>query len=167
MDLKAYWRLTALAVVCTLLGVSAAPAQEPSKSSIALAREVLIAKGATAAFDPVVRGVVEKVRLFFLPTNPNLSHELSEVSVALQKEFEPKRNELMDVIARAYAQRFTEHELKEILVFYKTPLGQKWAKEEPGAVEAAFRDATDWSNRLSDVVMVRFRAEMQKKGHQL
>jgi uncharacterized protein len=167
MDLKAHWRLAALAVVCTLIGVSATRAQEPSKSSIAVAREVLFAKGATGAFDPVVRGVVEKVRLFFLPTNPNLTNELNEVSRALQKEFEPKRNELIDVLARDYAVRFTEQELKEILVFYRTPLGQKWAKEEPIAIEAGFRDATEWSNRLSDVVIVRFRAEMQKKGHSL
>jgi len=156
----------ALCVAASLCG-SAAHAQEIPKSSIAAAREVLIAKGAAATFDPVVHGVIEKVKNYLLPTNPNLSGELNDVAQTLHKEYDPKRSEVLDELARAYARHFTEHELKDLTVFYKTPLGQKWAREEPAAIEESIHLVTAWGDNFSEVVMGRFRAEMQKKGHPL
>jgi hypothetical protein len=166
--MRALSRFAAVAAVaCTCFWVSPGSAQELSKTAIAAAREVVIAKGAAATFDPVVRGVVEKVKQSFLPTNPNLSRELGEVAVALEKEYDPKRAEVLDQIAQAYARHFTEAELKELLVFYRTPLGQKWAREEPAAVQESIHRLTEWSNDFGETVLARFRNEMAKKGHPL
>jgi len=171
MDMRALSRFAAVvavaAVACTCFCGSAARAQEPSTAAVAAARELLVAKGAAATFDPLVHGVIEKVKNYLLPTNPNLSHDLGDVALALHKEYDPKRGEILDEIARVYARHFTEQELKELVVFYKTPLGQKWAKEEPAAIEESIRRAAQWGDQLSEVVMGRFRTEMQKKGHPL
>jgi hypothetical protein len=70
-------------------------------------------------------------------------------------------------VAIIYAQHFTEQELKELIAFYKTPLGQKMLKEEPVAVEASLKRAQDWSNAFAEVVLGRFRSEMKKRGHEL
>jgi uncharacterized protein len=93
--------------------------------------------------------------------------ELEEVAQLLHKEYQPKRGEILDEVARGYARHFTEQELKDLLVFYKTPLGQKWAREEPAAIEDGLHRAKEWSDQFSEVVMGRFRNEMQKKGHPL
>ena len=172
MNLKALTRFAAAAVVC--MSFSAAGAQqpaksvpEPSKASIAAAREILTLKGAVNMLVPVPIGVVESVKQSLVPTNPNVSRELNEVALALHKEFESKRTELVDEVATIYARHFTEQELKELVVFFKTPLGQKWAKEEPAAIEDGLRDAKEWADKFLDVVMSRFRSEMQKRGHPL
>ena len=157
----------AAAVACTCFWLSPGSAQELTKTTIAAAREMIIAKGAATTFDPVVRGVIEKVKQSFVPTNPNLSRELDEVAVALEKEYDPRRAEVLDQIASAYARHFTEPELKQLLVFYKTPLGQKWAREEPAAIQEAIHRVTEWSNEFGEVVLGRFRNEMAKKGHPL
>ena len=156
-----------LASAC--LGGNAAWAQqpEPTKAAVALARDVLTAKGANATFDPVVRGVIESVKNSFLPTNPGLSRELNEVTAQLQREYDSKRGEIMDTVATAYARHFSEQELKDMLLFFKTPLGQKIAREEPGAIQEGFKSASDWSNAFAGTVMTRVRSEMQKKGHEL
>ena len=70
-------------------------------------------------------------------------------------------------LARAYAAHFTEQELKDMLVFYKTPLGQKFVKEEPAAIEDGLKRAQQWADTFADTVMGRMRSEMQKKGHPL
>jgi hypothetical protein len=70
-------------------------------------------------------------------------------------------------MAQAYAAHFTEQDLKNLLVFYKTPLGQKFIKEEPIALEDGLKRAQQWANAFADTVMARMRSEMQKKGHQL
>jgi len=111
--------------------------------------------------------VIESVKNSFVPTNPNLTRELNDVAVTLHKEYEGKRSEVLDQMARAYATHFTEQELKDLLVFYKTPLGQKFTREEPAAIEDGLKRAQQWADTFSDTVMARMRSEMQKKGHQL
>jgi hypothetical protein len=154
-------------LVCACLAPVAGRAQEPSASAVAVARDVVITKGATNMAEPLVRGVIETVKNNLLPTNPQLSRDLNEVAAALQKEYEGKRNEVIDTFARAYARRFTEQELKDLLLFYKTPLGQKFSREEPLAIEDGLTTAQQWGDAFSETVFTRFRAEMQKKGHRL
>ena len=154
-------------IVCACLGPFAAHAQQPSAAAVALARDVIITKGANQMADPVVRGVIESVKNSFVPTNPNLTRELNDVATMLHKELDSKGNEIVEQMARAYAGRFTEQELKDLLVFYKTPLGQKFLREEPNAIEDGMNRARQWAEAFGDTVMARMRSEMQKKGHQL
>jgi len=154
-------------MICASLGPIAAHAQQPSAAAIALAREVIVARGAGGLTEPLVRGVIETVKNSFVPTNPNLTRELNDVATVLHKELDGKSSEALEQIARAYATRFTEQELKDLLVFYKTPLGQKFLKEEPNAIEDGMNRARQWAEAFGDTVMARMRSEMQKKGHQL
>jgi len=48
-----------------------------------------------------------------------------------------------------------------------TPLGKKLISEEPKALEASMKAADDWSRRFAIEVDAKFRAEMQKRGHNL
>ncbi len=155
------------AMICACLGPIAAHAQQPSAAAVALARDVVVAKGASGMTEPLVRGVIETVKNSFVPTNPNLTRELNDVATTLHKELDGKSSEVLEQMARAYASRFTEQELKDLLVFYRTPLGQKFIKEEPNAIEDGLNRARQWAEAFGDTVMARMRSEMQKKGHQL
>jgi len=161
-------RLAAImAVACACLAPAAAHAQQPSPAAIALARDVIVTKGAIGMAEPLVRGVIESVKNSFIPTNPNLTRELNEVAALLQKEADSKRVEVLDQFARAYAAPFTEPELKDLLAFYKTPLGQKFTREEPAAIEEGLQRAQQWADGFAEAMMSRMRSEMQKKGHRL
>jgi uncharacterized protein len=157
----------ALAAAVWCLAAAAASAQTPTAGAVAAARELLAVKGGTLIFEPVIPGVIETTKNNLLPTNPNLSRDLNEVSLQLRKEYEGKKAELVYEVAIIYAKHFTEQELKDLVTFYKTPLGQKMIKEEPVAVDQSLKRAQDWSMDFADVVMGRFRAEMKKRGHDL
>jgi hypothetical protein len=159
-----HWALAAALMGFALI---AAQAQAPSAGAVATARELIQAKGGGAMFEPVIPGVVESTKNNLLPTNPNLSRELNEVSLQLRKEFEAKKAELVYEVAIVYAKHFTEQELKELVTFYRSPLGQKMLKEEPVALDESLKRAQDWSIEFSETVMARFRTEMKKRGHQL
>jgi uncharacterized protein len=165
MKTRALSRLAAVVVIGCSVG--AAHAQEPSKAAIAAAREVIIAKGGALMFIPLLHGVIESVKQSFLPTNPNLARELNDVAQIIHKDLDAKRSEPLDEVATIYARHFTEQELSDLVVFYKTPLGQKWAREEPAAIEEGLHRVKEWTDSFSQVVLGRFRTEMQKKGHQL
>ena len=139
----------------------------PSPASIAAAKEIITLKGADKMFDSVVPGVIEKTKDTFLPTNPQLNKPLNEVAAQLRQEFDAKKAELMNEVSRAYARRFTEQELKELLAFYKTALGKKVLVEEPFAAEESLRRADEWAGAFSETVINRMRAEMKKKGYDL
>ena len=154
--------------VATLTGPASAQQQPaPTPNAIALAKEILTLRGGAAFLSPIVPGVVESARGVFEQQSPNLGKDLREVSAKLRKDLEPKREELVTVVARAFAQRFTEQELKDAIAFYKTPLGKKLLTEEPAAIDDGLKAAQTWADQLSGSVMEMIRAEMKKKGHDL
>ena len=99
----------ALVVVLSLFATTGATrAQQPSATAVDLARQIIVIKGGSNMFDPIIPGVIETAKNNFLPTNPGLSKDLNEVALLLRKEFEPKRAELLNEVSRAYAERFSE-----------------------------------------------------------
>ncbi|EJW12596.1 hypothetical protein A33M_1879 [Rhodovulum sp. PH10] len=149
-------------------GLVQAQAQaQPSASAVAAARELITIKGGDAVFDPIIGGVIETVKNLFVPTNPNLSKELDEVAEHLKKQYAAKQDELMNEVARIYAEKFSEAELKDLVKFYKSPLGHKMATTEPEVIDASMKRAQLWADAFSGDVMSRFREEMKKKGHDL
>jgi hypothetical protein len=170
MTFRSLNRLALIAALAFSWVVLAGPAraqQAPSPGALAAAKELMTLKGAGAMFDPLIPGVIESAKNQFLPTNPNLADPLTEVANQLHKEYEPKRAELVDLVAKIYAQHFTEQELKDIVAFYKTPVGKKMLTQEPIAINQSLGAAQEWANQFSDAVLQRFRAEMAKKGYKL
>jgi len=164
--LARFGRAAILALAC--LGFfGAAHAQQPSAGAIAAAKELLELKGSTRMFDPLVPGIIETVKNNYLQTNPALYKDLTDVATQLRTEFAPKRAEVINQVAVLYAQRFSEQELKDVVAFYKTPTGKKFIAEEPTVIEQSLSAAQAWSQKLSEEVLSRFRAEMKKKGHDL
>jgi uncharacterized protein len=147
-------------------GRAQAPAQS-SSVAIALAREIIIAKATSAGFDAVGPSVIEKSKDQFLQLNPGLVRDLNEVAAKLKAEYAARFSEPINEAARAYATRFTEQELKDILAFYKSPLGKKVVMQEPLILQESMTNIDHWASNLSEEIMGRFRAEMKKKGHDL
>ena len=144
-----------------------ASAQEPAPSALALAKELIVLKGSTQLWDAVVPGVIEQAKGVFMQTNPALGKELNDVAAQLRTEYAPRASQLADQVAQLYAKTFTEQELKDALAFYKSPLGRKIVSEEPKVLDDGFRRIQEWTNKFSEEVMGRMRAEMKKKGYDL
>ena len=160
-------RFAYLAAVLLALLAGPTHAQQATPAAIAAAKELLELKGAAQMFDPVVTGVIEQTKGVLQQTNPQLSKDLTDVGKQLGIEFAPRRAEVIDAAARAYATRFTEQELKDVVAFYKSPAGKKMLTQEPLVLDETFGFVQQWQGRIGEDVMNRFRAEMKKKGHNL
>jgi len=166
MNAKSFARLAPVLLACQLFA-GAALAQQPTAAAVTLARELVELKGGNAMFEPVIFSMIEQTKGALVQTNPQLAKDLNDVATQLRSEFSPRRNELMTEAAKLYAQRFSEQELKDILAFYKTPVGRKMIVQEPLVLDETFNFVQRWSPRVGEEVMNRFRAEMKKKGHNL
>jgi hypothetical protein len=142
-------------------------AYQPSPAAILLAKQIIDLKGVKNVFEPLVRGVVIKTKQMFMQTNFMWQKDLDEVAVIVEKQFEPRETEVLDASARIYASHFTEQELKDLLAFYQTPLGQKAIAEEPKALDQSMSYAGTWADSLSVQVIDSMRAEMKKRGHDI
>ena len=161
----------ALAGLSAMLMLACAPAaraqQEPSANSLAMANEIIDIKGSMTLFEPLIPGVVEQSKKTLLQMNPNMFKVLTDVAAALRKEYTPRLTGLRQDIVKLYATRFIEQELKEVLAFYKSPIGKKVIVEEPVFVDRTMSAAQDWAIKLNEEALQRFRAEMRKRGHAL
>jgi hypothetical protein len=159
--------------VCTgllalvLATLSPAQAQQPTANAVALAKEIIIVKGGNAIYEPVVPGVIDRARTLFLQSNPMLSKDLNEVAAKLQAELTPRTAELINDGARLYASKFTEQELKDVLAFYKSPVGRKVITQEPVILDQSAGNVDEWANKLADEVIAKFRAEMRRRGKEI
>lgn len=159
--------LLALAVIGAARPVLAQTAAAPSPNAILIAKQIIEIKGVKKLFDPLIRGVVEKVKNQFMQTNFMWAKDLNQVADQLTKEYEPRTSELVDESARIYASHFTEAELKQILAFYQTPVGRKVIVEEPKALDQSVANAGIFGDKLSEEIINKFRDEMKKRGHDI
>jgi uncharacterized protein len=157
-------------IALAAIGITAparAQNQQPSANSILIAKQIVQLKGVQQMMNPIAIGVVEKVKGIVMQSNFMWAKDINEVTAQMHKEFDGRSSEMVDAAARAYAARFTEPELKQILAFYQTPVGQKMIVEEPKAIEDSMHGAAEWADNLSVDVMNRMRAEMKKRGHDM
>ena len=131
------------------VSIGAAHAQQPSAAAMATAKDLITAKGGNTLYEPIVPGVVETAKNVFLRSNPMLGKDLNEVAAKLRAEFAARSAEIMADVAKLYASRFTEQELKDALAFYKTPLGRKLLVEEPNILDQSLKNAQTWADKLS------------------
>jgi len=160
--------VAAFTLVGTLtISIAPAAAQQPSPAALATAKEIVTVKGADTFLRPVVRGVVERAKGMFIQSNPMLSKDLNEVAAKLHAEYDSRMTEILNDAAKAYTTRFTEQELKDLLAFYKSPLGRKVLAEDPAILEQNMKAAQAWADKLSNEVISKMRAEMRKRGHEI
>lgn len=159
-------RLAAV-VLALALASQAVHAQQPTPAAMLAAKEIVTATGATALFNPLIAGVVEQAKNLFLQQNPALGKDLNEVAAKLRTDLAPRFEELTNEVAKLYATHFTEAELKDLLAFYRTPVGKKLITEQSKVAEGSLKFAQTWANTLSDQVIAKFRDEMKKRGHNL
>ena len=67
-------------------------------------------------------------------------------------------------MAQIYANEFTEQELKDLVTFYKSPLGQKLLANEPRAIQFSMSYMNQWAQAFAETINGQFRAEMKKRG---
>ena len=161
-----------LALGLALAGVPAGAQQAPplkpaSPAALAAAKEILTMKNASAMYASAVPNIVEQTKNALLQNNLNYQKDLNEVAVIVAKSLAGREKEIGDGMAQIYANEFTEQELKDLVLFYKSPLGQKLLSNEPRAIQFSMSYMNQWAQGFAEVVNGQFRAEMRKRGKEI
>jgi uncharacterized protein len=160
--------LTAIPAEAQQKNAPAAPATTPLKpaspGAIAAAKEILTMKNAAAMYANAVPNLVEQTKNVLMQSNLNYQKDLNEVAVIVAKNLAGREKEIGDGMAQVYANEFTEQELKDLVTFYKSPLGQKLLSNEPRAIQFSMSYMNQWAQQFAETINGQFRAEMKKRG---
>jgi hypothetical protein len=133
-------------------------------AALAAAKEILAMKNASAMYAAAVPNLVEQTKNTLLQSNLNYQKDLNEVAIIVAKALAGREKEIGDGMAQVYANEFTEQELKDLVTFYKSPLGQKLLSSEPRAIQFSMSYMNQWAQQFAEIINGQFRAEMKKRG---
>jgi len=145
---------TVLATFCVLFlstALSAATPRPtpPGQTPDVLAKELTELTRADTLPDRIIRQLLQVVGTGLRRANPGRETEVNEI---LSTVFLPEiRKGLPDLITRqqrAYIDTFTLAELKDLVAFYKSPLGRKWMENSPLVARQRIRVGQDWAQEL-------------------
>jgi uncharacterized protein len=140
------------------------PLKQASPAALAAAQEILAMKGASDMYANLVPNIVAQTKGVLLQNNLNYQKDLNEVTIIVAKNLSGRVKEVGDGMAQIFANEFTEQELKDMVTFYKTPLGKKILSTEPVAIRLSMSYMNQWAQSFAEVVNAEFRAEMRKRG---
>src|SRR5471032_1063650 len=147
----------------------APPASPPtlkpaSPAAIAAAKELLAMKGANGVYANIIPNVVQRSKDALIQNNLNYQKDITEVAIIVVKTLAGREQEITENWAKIYANEFTEQDLKDLVAFYKSPLGQKLLATEPKAITFSMSYMNQWAQVFAQTVNDQFRAEMKKRG---
>jgi hypothetical protein len=131
------------------------------------ATEILKFKGAGAMYANIIPNLVLQTKETLLAANLNYQKDLTEVATIVNQSLQGREKEVGEGMAQIFCNEFSEQELKDIVTFYKTPLGQKLLSSEPRAIQFSMAYMNQWAQQFAETVNAAFRAEMRKRGKQI
>ena len=148
----------------------AAPApglKQCSPAAKEAASEILKFKGASALYANIIPNLVLQTKEALLSSNLNYQKDLNEVATIVNQSFTGREKEVGEGMAQVYCSEFSEQELKDLVTFYKSPLGQKLLVSEPRAIQFSMAYMNQWAQNFAETINAAFRAEMRKRGKQI
>ena len=121
-------------------------------------------KNASAMYASAVPNLVEQAKNGLIQNNLNYQKDLGEVAIIVAKNLAGREKEIGDGMAQIYANEFTEQELKDLVTFYKSPLGTKLLVTEPRAIQFSMSYMNQWAQQFAATIDLEFRNEMKKRG---
>jgi hypothetical protein len=143
---------------------AAQPLKQASPAALAAAKEILAMKNASAMYANAVPNIVDQTKNALVQQNLNYQKDLNEVAMIVAKNLAGREKEIGEGMAQVYANEFSEQELKDLVTFYKSPLGQKLLVTEPRAIQFSMSYMNQWALSFASTVNTEFRAEMKKRG---
>jgi uncharacterized protein len=88
----------------------------------------------------------------FKATMPNIPNDFWD---AFRDEMKPE--ELVDLVVPIYAKHFTQDDIRGLIAFHKTPLGQKLIDKQPLIMQESMATGRLWGMRLGQRAMQKIR----------
>jgi hypothetical protein len=133
--------------------------------ALSKAKALLQVSNLVAMRDQMVGLVEAQIAALVLQANPGAEDKVNRaVADVIRPALKRRIPEYLDLAAGVYADHFTRAELDQLVSFYKSPLGQKLAREQDELVPAMTQMSRDWVNRVGNEVLKDAADDFTKRG---
>ncbi len=132
-----------------------------SDKSLALAQKLVELTRINRTFDELLPNIADKAKNQFIRANPQMQLGIISVVDKVAVQLVSRRPELDNYLARVWASGFTDAEMQDLIDFYSTDTGKKYANILPKvlAVQTAAADA--WAKSVAAELNQKVKAQLE------
>ena len=127
----------------------------------ALADKLVQITGTARLFDSLLPNIADKAKNSFIRSNPQMQLGIIAVVDKVAVEMVSRRPELDAYLARVWASGFTNDEMRDLIEFYSSDTGKKFANLHPKILAVQTAAAEDWAKSVADELDARVREELR------
>ena len=156
----------ALAFVA-VLSVSPVAAQPASNDGLSVARELITVTRATEQIKQMLPTIMQALKPAIVQGRPQVERDYDAVMPLLLDAMGSRIGEMTDQMAQVYARNFTADEMRQLAMFYRGPLGQKFLEKMPTVMQESMSVGQAFGQRIAGELRSRMIEELRKKGHDI
>lgn len=159
-------RVLAVLVVMLIAASGAARAQNTvDPVALARAKELIQLSNLVSMRDQMVALVEAQITNLVAAANPGAEEKVDRAMTdVIRPALKRRIPEYLDLAAGVYASHFTRAELEQLVSFYKSPVGQKLAREQSQLVPDIAKMSKEWVNRVGNEVLKDAADDFAKRG---
>jgi hypothetical protein len=154
-----------LALAAIWLTPMPARAEIPSPESIAAAKELVATIKLGEQFKSLMPTIMTTLKPAIVQGRANVERDYDAMIPMLLQSFQSRMDELSDAVVKVYASNFTADDLRALIVFYKTPVGQKFLQKTPLLAQQTMAVGQQFGRSVASEIRTRMIEELRKKGH--
>jgi hypothetical protein len=126
-----------------------------------LAMKLVQTSGMARVFDDVLPTIAEQSKTEFIRANPQMQLGIIAIVDKIAIEMVKRRPELDRYLARIWAAGFTDDEIQQLIDFYATDTGKKFAVGMPAILAVQTSAAQEWGKSVAEELNLRVQAELK------
>jgi hypothetical protein len=113
-----------------------------------LALKLVQLSGTSRMFDELLPTIADQAKNNFIRANPQMQLGIIDVVDRVAVSLVSRRPELNEYLAKVWASAFTDAEMQDLIDFYGSPTGQKFAGLLPQVLAVETAAAQEWSKSV-------------------
>jgi hypothetical protein len=154
-----------LALAAIWLTPMPARAETPSPESIAAAKELVATIKLGEQFTNLMPTIMTTLKPAIVQGRANVERDYDAMIPMLLQSFQSRMEELSDAMVKVYASNFSADDLRALIDFYKTPVGQKFLQKTPLLAQQTMVVGQQFGRSVGSELRTRMIEELRKKGH--
>ena len=157
---------SAILLAASLIAFSPARAQ-PSSEAVAVAKELLTAIRVTDQLRSLMPQIMQQLKAAVVQGRPEVAAEYDRIVPILLARTNERSGALVEATALLYATHFTAAELREVIKFYQTPVGQKFIQKLPEITQQGLAIGNRFGQEIARELQKQMIDELRNRGHKL
>jgi hypothetical protein len=126
-----------------------------------LAMQLVRLTGTSRSFDELLPNIADQAKNAFIRANPQMQLGIIEVVDRIALTLVSRRPELDDYLARVWASGFSDEEMQELIDFYSSDVGKKYADLLPELLAVQMGAAQEWGRSVGQELTQRVADELR------